>query len=104
MPECSEHAVAKAIAGEKAETGGGEEAIFLLSLVPMNRRKALLRMGWIMAAGIYVPLISWFVFANTKWIFYLLFGYMVWIIVFGKYIKRMVDRINRDYPKEDNSN
>jgi len=71
----------------------------------MNRQKALLRFGLIVAAGIYLPLITWFVFANTIWIFYCILGYMVWIFVFGKYyVKRRLEKINRDYPKDEISN
>ncbi len=66
-------------------------------------------MGWIMIAGIYMPLIIWVLVANIfpdiVWVFSLLFAYLVWIWFFGGYIKRMHERINRDYPKEEeNSN
>lgn len=71
----------------------------------MNRRKALLRMGRIMMAGIFLPLISWFFFTDTMWIFLAIFLYGVWIWIFGGYINRMLNRIDRDYPKEEeNSN
>ena len=60
-------------------------------------------MGLTMAAGQFLPLISWYIFANTVWILLMILAYCVWIFIFGRYIKRMLDRINRDYPKE-NSN
>jgi Flp pilus assembly protein TadB len=75
----------------------------------MNRRRAIIRMGWIMIAGSYMPLISWVVVANVfpdiVLVSVLLLGYLVWMWLFGGYIKRMNERINRDYPKEEeNSN
>ena len=66
-------------------------------------------MGWIMMAGIYLPLISWLVVANIfpdiVLVSVLFLVYMVSMWLFGGYIKRMHERINRDYPKEEeNSN
>ncbi len=78
---------------------------FFLSLIVMNRRKAIIRMGWIMIAGIYLPLIIWVIVANffpdIVWVLSQLLAYLVWIWLFGGYIKCMHERINRDYPKED---
>jgi len=60
-------------------------------------------MGNIIAAGTFIPLIAFFIFADTVWIFLVFLIYGIWIWIFGGYINRMHDRINRDYPKE-NSN
>lgn len=61
-------------------------------------------MGNIMAAGIFIPLIACFLFADDSfWNFLVLLIYAIWIWIFGGYINRMLDQINRDYPKE-NSN
>ena len=73
----------------------------------MNRRKALLRMGNIMAIGAFAPLIPMivfsFIFPDSYWIFLVLLIYGIWIWIFGGYINRMFTRINRDYPKEDDN-
>ena len=62
-------------------------------------------MGWIMIAGIYLPLISWLFVTDTIQVFLAILGYLVWMWIFGRYIKRMLETINRDYPKEEeNSN
>ncbi len=66
-------------------------------------------MGWLMMAGGYLPLVSWVVVANIfpdiVLVTVLFLVYLVWIWLFGGYIKRMHQRINRDYPKEEeNSN
>jgi len=75
----------------------------------MNRQKALTRRGRLFIAGIFLPLIIWAmfsrVFPNVFWSFSLLVVYWIWLLILGRYIKRMLERINRDYPKEEeNSN
>lgn len=42
-----------------------------------------------------------FIFPDSYWIFLVLLVYAIWIWIFGGYINRMHDKINKDYPKED---
>jgi len=73
----------------------------------MNRRSAIIRMALIERLAILLLLIALcfeLFYFNSSHGFYALFGSLIYIYLLGRYINKMFNDINRDYPKEENSN
>ena len=64
-------------------------------------------MAWIMGLAMSIPIIAlaldYFYFTSDHG-FYVIFGVWIYIYLFGRYNKRMLDDINKKYPKDENSN
>ena len=71
----------------------------------MNRKRAITKMGWIMAIGLQVLIIALgmeLIYFNSSHGFYAIFAAWAYIYMLGSYIKKMLKNINEKYPKEDN--
>lgn len=72
----------------------------------MDRNRAILKMGKIMAVGLLIPIIVMLVeytYFNSSHGFYPLLGVYAYILIFGSYIKRLHKRINEQYPEDENT-
>jgi len=70
----------------------------------MDRRTEIKKMGIKMAVGIGILIIVLtieFIYFNAKHAGFVFLGFMIYNYVFGRYINGILDRINRDYPKEE---